>query len=71
MCVWQAVLAKDIFPESGVKRATVMSVVENFESLEHIRYSERRFNEVFKDSKVRLRACISVSVYYTHQLLWP
>ena len=52
MCIWQAVLAKDVFPESGVKRATVMSVVENFAGINNIVYTERRFKEVFPDSKV-------------------
>ena len=53
MCIWQAVLAKDANPESGVKRATVMSVVENFNGINNIVYTERRFKEVFPDSKVR------------------
>ena len=52
MCIWQAVLAKDVFPESGVKRATVMSVVENFAGLNGITYTERRFMEVFTEQKV-------------------
>ena len=52
MCIWQAVLAKDANPESGVKRATVMSVVENFAGINNIVYTERRFKEVFADSKV-------------------
>ena len=54
MCVWQAVLSKDVFPESGVKRATVMSVVENFAHIRNVVYTERRFQEVFTESKVRL-----------------
>ena len=53
MCIWQAVLAKDVFPESGVKRATLMSVVEDFATLNGITYTERRFNEVFSHQKVR------------------
>ena len=52
MCIWQTVLAKDVFPESGVKRATVMSVVENFAGLNGITYTERRFMEVFTEQKV-------------------
>ena len=52
MCIWQAVLAKDVFPESGVKRLTVQSVVENFFDLINVTYTERRFQEVFTDQKV-------------------
>lgn len=52
MCIWQAVLAKDVFPESGVKRATVMSVVENFADIPHTAYTERHFMEVFTSQKV-------------------
>ena len=54
MCVWQAVLAKDVFPESGVKRSCVLNVVENFAGINNIVYSERRFKEIFTDEKVRL-----------------
>ena len=54
MCVWQAVLAKDVFPESGVKRSCVLNVVENLASINNIVYSERRFKEIFIDEKVRL-----------------
>ena len=57
MCVWQAVYAKDITPETGVKRITVMSVVENFEGMDHIRYSERRYKEIFTESKVSKTWC--------------
>jgi Ca2+-binding EF-hand superfamily protein len=56
MCVWQAVLAKDVFAESGVKRITVMSVTENFKSLANVRYSESKFQELFKEAKVDFKA---------------
>ena len=59
MCIWQAVLAKDIFPESGVKRATVMSVVEKFADITGVTYTERRFMEVFTHQKVKLTDVIS------------
>ena len=61
MCIWQAVLAKDANPKSGVKRATVMSVVENFAGINNIVYTERRFKEVFPDSKVRRCTVVSHS----------
>lgn len=52
MCILQTVYAKDIFPESGVKKATVQSVVENFEGIEGVNYSESVFHEMFTESKV-------------------
>lgn len=63
MCVWQAVHSKDVFPESGVKRATVMSVTENFSEIDNVRYTETRFQEIFTDSKVRPRFSVTVGGY--------
>ena len=54
MCIWQAVLAKDVFPESGVKRATLMSVVEDFATLNGITYTECSFNKFFSQQQVAM-----------------
>ena len=54
MCIWQAVLSKDVFAESGVKRATLMSVVEDFATLNGITYTECGFNKFFSQQQVAM-----------------
>ena len=52
MCVWQAVWVRDVFPESGVKKATVKSVTEALRSLMLVTYQEGKFEETFTTPKV-------------------
>ena len=53
MCVWQAVFARDVFPESGVKKATVKSVTEFISEIDLLQYQEAKFEEIFTTPKVR------------------
>ena len=52
MCVWQAVFARDVFPESGVKKATVKSVTETLRVIPLLTYQEAKFEETFTTPKV-------------------
>ena len=68
MCVWKAVIARDISPESGVKKATVKSVTESFVHSKLVTYQEARFEEIFTMSKVCPYYLFGIAVLYWNSI---